>query len=293
VLRWKRLLDNKAGSQEGFISEDVDEKITVFQSLKTIRPLQSRYTYLDSLLDGGFHKGQMYIFAGRLGTGKTRVMMNLVYNLAVLNQHRGIFFNFEMRKLNIDAMFFSMYTGLNQHDITSGGVSDDVFENKWKEIEQLKVQLNIIEKVGVDKTIEFIAGKIAEYKKRMPLDFIALDYIQLLEMAGYKPSEKTLMLGRIAEELKDLAVSENIVVLSTAQTNREQKNGEEFDSAYIGSSDKIGQVADFICGIERINDANAIKLSIVKNRWGMCKKTIFTMDWATNQMTEVAGSITK
>jgi replicative DNA helicase len=132
---------------------------------------------LDKLLYGGFSRGELNIFAGGSGSGKSLVMMNIALNWIQTGLH-GVYVTLELSEeltsLRTDAMLSSMSTKDIRKDIDTTTLKVKMVGKKsgTYQVKGLPAQSNIND----------IRAFLKEYQiqTNRKVDFIMIDYLDLL-----------------------------------------------------------------------------------------------------------------
>ena len=163
---------------------------------------------------GGFKKGNLIILAARPGMGKTTLALNTCWNIAKQSK-RALFFSLEMEDKEVVRKIMSQELKVNNEDLDSGKVFEkndnvlsiqDVVKNK---------QFYIDETGGL--TLAQIGARARKLSMESPLDFIAIDYIQLIDQTA---SSRTEEIRKISGGLKALAKELACPILALSQLNR-------------------------------------------------------------------------
>ncbi|GAJ29722.1 replicative DNA helicase [Acidomonas methanolica] len=228
----------------------------------TLSGISSGYAALDAWLDG-FHRGGMYVIAGRPAMGKSSIGMCLAVRMA-LNHGRGLFWSGEMSPSELMARVIAAKTKLPSSAVISGhwrfkdGVrplGDDVMERiAIASTEAAGIPLVIDDRPGV--TVAQIATRAKRMKReKAGIAFIVLDYIGLMRgtpearRAGNRVAEVTGISSDIARLARELDIP--VVVLS--QLNRQSENREDRRPTMsdIRESGAIEQDARAVIGVFR------------------------------------------
>ena len=202
---------------------------------------------LDSKLFGGFNRGELNIFAGGSGAGKSLFLANLGLNwsLAGLNV---VYVTLELSEELVSMRIDSMVTDISTKDI-------------FKQIVDVEMKVRVTGKKSGRFQIKYMpSGKTAndlrsfmkeyEVKTGKKIDILLVDYLDLLMPISRKISAENLFIKDkfVSEELRNLAMEKNIVFVTAAQLNRGAVEEVEFDHSHIsGGLSKI-QTADNVFG---------------------------------------------
>ena len=203
---------------------------------------------IDKKLYGGFNRGELNIFAGGSGAGKSLFLQNLAVNwvLAGLNVlYISLELSENLTAMRIDAMLTSIPTRKIFPQI------DDV-ETKVKMISKKSGKLQIKYLPNASTVIDLKSYvKEWELKNEAKVDCILVDYLDLMmpKSKRVSPSDLFIKDKYVSEELRNFAVEKNIVLSTASQLNRDAVEEIEFDHSHIaGGLSKI-QTADNVIGI--------------------------------------------
>lgn len=203
---------------------------------------------LDKLLYGGFSRGELNIFAGGSGSGKSLVMMNIALSWlqAGLN---GVYLTLELSEelvgLRTDAMLTSTSTKEIRRDIDTTSLKVSMVGKKSGKyrIKYLPAQSNIND----------IRSYLKEYQVQtgVKVDFVMVDYLDLLMPVSAKVSPNDLFVKDkyVSEELRNLAKELNVLLVTASQLNRSAVEEVEFDHSHISGGISKINTADNVFGI--------------------------------------------
>jgi archaellum biogenesis ATPase FlaH len=223
---------------------------------------------MDRRLFGGFNRGELNIFAGGSGAGKSLFLANLGVNfsLAGLNV---VYLTLELSEALVSMRIDAMVTGISTKDIFKD--LDDV-EMKVKMIGRKSGMLQV-KYMPSGKTANDIRAYLKEYEIKVgkKVDVLLVDYLDLLMPVSKKISPADLFIKDkyVSEELRNLAVEKNCVFVTAAQLNRGAVEEVEFDHSHIsGGLSKI-QTADNVFGIftsRAMRERGRYQLQLMKTR---------------------------
>ena len=203
---------------------------------------------IDKKLFGGFNRGELNIFAGGSGAGKSLFLANIGVNMAEKGMN-VMYLTLELAESLVSMRIDSMLTGISTRDI-------------FKQIDDVEIKVRMIGKksgalqvkyMPSGKTANDIRSYIKEYeiKSGKKVDVLLIDYLDLLMPASMKVSAENLFIKDkyVSEELRNLAMELQCVFVTAAQLNRGAVEEIEFDHSHIsGGLSKI-QTADNVFGI--------------------------------------------
>lgn len=223
---------------------------------------------LDKILFGGFNRGELNIFAGGSGAGKSLFLANLGCNWA-LQGLNVVYLTLELSEELVSMRVDSMLTGIPTREVFKN--LDDV-EMKVKMIGKKSGQFQV-KYMPSGKTSNDIRSYLKEYEIKMgrKVDVLLVDYLDLLMPISKKISPADLFIKDkyVSEELRNLAVEKNCVFVTAAQLNRGAVEEVEFDHSHIsGGLSKI-QTADNVFGIftsRAMRERGRYQIQLMKTR---------------------------
>ena len=223
---------------------------------------------LDRKLFGGFNRGELNIFAGGSGAGKSLFLANLGVNWALAGMN-VLYLTLELSENLVSMRVDSMVTDISTRDIIKN--IDDV-EMKVKMIGKKSGAFQV-KYMPSGKTPNDVRSYIKEYeiKTGRKIDVLLIDYLDLLMPNGAKVSAENLFIKDkyVSEELRNLAMELNTVFVTAAQLNRGAVEEIEFDHSHIsGGLSKI-QTADNVIGIftsRAMRERGRYQIQLMKTR---------------------------
>jgi len=203
---------------------------------------------LDRLLYGGFSRGELNIFAGGSGSGKSLVMMNIALNW--LQQGlSGVYVTLELSEeltgLRSDAMLTNSSTRDIRKDIDNTSLRVSMIGKKAGnyQIKALPAQSNVNDIRSYLKEYQIQTGK--------KVDFVMIDYLDLVMPVSAKVSPNDLFVKDkyVSEELRNLAKELGILMVTASQLNRSAVEEVEFNHSHISGGISKINTADNVFGI--------------------------------------------
>jgi replicative DNA helicase len=203
---------------------------------------------LDKKLFGGFNRGELNIFAGGSGAGKSLFLQNLAVNWAQAGLN-VCYISFELSEqltaMRLDAMMTNIPT-----------------KRVFPEIENVEMKVKMLKKKSGNLQIKYLPSgsnvldvrtylKELELKNKKKVDCILIDYLDLMMPKSKRISPADLFIKDkyVSEELRNLVVEKQCVLATASQLNRASVEEIEFDHSHIsGGLSKI-QTADNVIGI--------------------------------------------
>ncbi len=226
------------------------------------------WSIMDKKLFGGFNRGELNIFAGGSGAGKSLFLANLGVNFALAGLN-VVYVTLELSEALVSMRVDSMTTGITTRDIFKN--LDDV-EMKVKMIGKRSGKFQV-KYMPSGKTTNDLRAYIKEFEIKIGqrVDVLLVDYMDLLMPNGKKISAENLFIKDkfVSEELRNLAMEKQCVCVTAAQLNRGAVEEVEFDHSHIsGGLSKI-QTADNVFGIftsRAMRERGRYQLQLMKTR---------------------------
>ena len=223
---------------------------------------------LDQKLYGGFNRGELNIFAGGSGSGKSLFMQNIACNwvLAGLN---GVYITLELSEELTAMRIDSMLTNTASKDI-------------FKSIEDIEIKVRMVGKKSGNFQIKYLPAQstindVRSYCKELQvrtgrkLDFIMIDYLDLLMPVSAKVSPSDLFVKDkyVSEEIRNFAKEMDILLVTASQLNRASVEEVEFDHSHISGGISKINTADNLFGIftsRSMREHGKYQLQLMKTR---------------------------
>jgi archaellum biogenesis ATPase FlaH len=230
--------------------------------------MKTGWDTVDKKLFGGMNRGELNIFAGGSGAGKSLFLANLGVNWA-LQGYNVVYLTLELSEELVSMRVDSMITEIPTRDV-------------FKQIDEVEMRVKVIGKKSGTYQVKYMpSGKTAndvrsylkeyEIKLGRKVDILLVDYLDLLMPISRKISAENLFIKDkfVSEELRNLAVEKNCVLVTAAQLNRGAVEEVEFDHSHIsGGLSKI-QTADNVFGIftsRAMRERGKYQIQLMKTR---------------------------
>lgn len=174
---------------------------------------------VDKKLFGGMNRGELNIFAGGSGAGKSLFLANLGVNWA-LQGLNVVYLTLELSEELVSMRVDSMITEIPTRNV-------------FKQIDEVEMRVKVVgKKAGTfqvkylpsGKTANDVRSYLKEYEIKLgrKVDVLLVDYLDLLMPISRKISAENLFIKDkfVSEELRNLAVEKNCVLVTAAQLNR-------------------------------------------------------------------------
>ena len=203
---------------------------------------------LDKIMYGGFSRGELNIFAGGSGSGKSLVMMNIALNWLQQGLH-GVYITLELSEelsgLRTDAML---------NDISTKEIRKNIDDTALKiRMASKRAGSYRIKYLPAQSTVNDIRSFLKEYQIQTGnrVDFVMIDYLDLLMPVSAKVSPNDLFVKDkyVSEELRNLSKEIGMLMITASQLNRSAVEEVEFDHSHISGGISKINTADNVFGI--------------------------------------------
>ena len=223
---------------------------------------------IDDKLFGGFNRGELNIWAGGSGAGKSLFLANLGVNYAFSGLN-VLYLTLELSEDLVCMRVDAMTTGIPTREIFK---SLDDIEMKVRMIGKKSGEFQV-KYMPSGKTCNDIRAYLKEYeiKAGKKVDVLLVDYMDLLMPISKRISAENLFIKDkfVSEELRNLAVEKQCICVTAAQLNRGAVEEIEFDHSHIsGGLSKI-QTADNVFGIftsRAMRERGRYQIQLMKTR---------------------------
>jgi archaellum biogenesis ATPase FlaH len=203
---------------------------------------------IDKKLFGGFNRGELNIFAGGSGAGKSLFLQNLAVNWAMAGLN-VVYISFELSEslaaMRIDAMMANIPT-----------------RQVMKQMSDVEMKVKMLKKKAGNLQLKYMPSgytimdiktyiKELELKNKKKIDCILIDYLDLMMPKSKKVSPSDLFVKDkyVSEELRNFAVERQCLLATASQLNRASVEEIEFDHSHIAGGLSKVQTADNVIGI--------------------------------------------
>jgi len=203
---------------------------------------------VDKKLYGGFNRGELNIFAGGSGAGKSLFLQNLAVNWASAGLN-CVYVSFELSEtlcaMRLDSMMANIPT-----------------KQVMKDIDNVEMKVKMMGKQSGGIQIKYIPSgsnvndikayiKELQLKQKKKIDCILIDYLDLMMPKSKKISPADLFIKDkyVSEELRNFATESQMIMATASQLNRASVEEIEFDHSHISGGLSKVQTADNVIGI--------------------------------------------
>ncbi len=227
--------------------------------------ITSGYNQLDDILMGGYVQGQMNIIAGRPSMGKTAVLINMAYRMA-MQGFNVAFFSLESTKEELLVRLMNLVLNKNIRELIE--TKPNILKKGLQKLQQLPI---FIDDHG-NLDIVTLRSRIYQLQHTRKIDVVIIDYLQLMTTKNYDVREREV--SELSRQLKIIAKDFKLIVLAAAQLNRavDARTNKEPMLSDLRESGSIEQDADIVMFVYRdayYNDTTQnsdAKIIVKKNR---------------------------
>ena len=223
---------------------------------------------LDKKLFGGFNRGELNIFAGGSGSGKSLFMANLGVNWCLQGMN-VMYLTFELSENLVSMRLDSMTSEIPSRDVFKS--IDDV-EMKVKMIGKKSGAFQV-KYMPTGKNANDVRAYLKEYeiKTGRKVDVLLIDYLDLMHPIAAKISAENLFVKDkyVSEELRNLAMELNCIFVTASQLNRSSVEEIEFDHSHISGGISKINTADNLIGIftsRAMRERGRYQIQLMKTR---------------------------
>ncbi len=269
---YENIIDNRPVSLKDYGPSYLNEINTKLDKNKL---LKTNIDEVNEIIDG-FMPGQIAIIAARPSAGKTSFAMKQIKTWAEKGA-KGLFFSLETTKFSlmnklvcIEDDRFNLKR-LKNHEIEGVELELSAAVNKLMKLPIYLTDISILNSRSLNKTVKY-------FKKKHSINYIVLDYIQLMDGEGSNDNEK---MAEVSKNLKRIAKDYDLPVIALSQLSRDcEKEKRKPTMADLRNSGQIEQDADIIMFLyrpDRYNEdkkiSHEIIVSVAKNKDGSISDT--------------------
>ncbi len=263
------------------IKESLGDVVEKFRKLvkdpESLQGIPTGFVGLDKLLNG-LQKSDLIFLAARPGMGKTSLAMNIAMHVAIEEHKTCAIFSLEMPSVQLAQRALCSVANVSMEKALRAQLT----ETEWRKLFDAVTKMSEANIFIDDSSLNTPAGilsKCRRLKREKGLDFVMIDYLQLMTMGKHVESRQNEV-SEISRNLKILAKELDVPVLVLSQLNRQidTRKGAEHKPVFsdLRESGSIEQDADIILFIYERDTAQETEikkdgirmLSVAKHRNG-------------------------
>lgn len=215
-----------------------------------LRGISSGFTKYDSLTSG-FHGSDLIILAARPAMGKTAFALNLALNVAKSGKY-VLVFSLEMGNEQLFDRLLSIESKIKLSAIKDGTLKKEDYTSLGNGMGRL-AELNLYISDSSSVNILEIKAVARRLKAEGKLDFMLIDYLQLISPSEGSKKSREQEISEISRSLKIIAKELNIPIITLSQLSRsvEQRTDKRPILSDLRESGAIEQDADMVMFLYR------------------------------------------
>lgn len=226
---------------------------------------------LDTMLNGGWHRGQVIVLAARPSMGKTALSLHHAIHAAKCD-YGVLYLSIEMVASELADRAVASLGRVNLGGILTGKMNEEGWNGVTAAIgSSQKLPLHILDRSGLN--FYQVATFARRHKRKHGLDLLVIDYLQL--MSGAEDEKRHAQIEEITRNLKTLAKELDIAIVLLSQLSRKTEESRRPKLSHLRDSGSIEQDADIVIFIHREEVDNPetpwknyADIHVAKNRQG-------------------------
>lgn len=205
---------------------------------------------VDDMLMGGLRPGQLVAIAARPGQGKSTFAVDIARNTSIHHGRPGLLISLEMGGHELASRILSAESQVSLRNITQWTLQESDEPKLHRAQDRiLNSPLYVID--DIEPALPQIRGAIIAAKRRLDINYVIIDYLQLITSDGMthgSNASRQDVVANVSRALKALARSLDIAVIIVAQLNRssEQRADKTPMTSDMRESGQIEQDCDII-----------------------------------------------
>jgi replicative DNA helicase len=273
---------------------DADSRFDYYHTIEEKIPFDLEF--FNKITKGGLPPKTLNIALAGTGVGKSLFMCHVAANC--MSQGKNVLYiTLEMAEERIAERIDANLMNVSMEDLHD--LPKQMFDNKMaKIIKSTSGQLIVKEYPTASAHVNHFRGLIKELaiKKTFKPDIIFIDYLNICASSRFKGASNInsyTMIKSIAEELRGLAVENNVPIMSATQTTRSGFSNSDVGLEDTAESFGLPATADFMFALisnEELDALGQIAVKQLKNRFSDVssnKKFVIGIDRARMRLADV------
>jgi replicative DNA helicase len=248
------------------VTSALDMAAAAYQRDGNLSGISTGLRDMDKMM-GGLQSSDLIILAGRPAMGKTSLATNIAFNIAKAYQfevqadgsHKttngGIvgFFSLEMSADQLATRIVAEQAAIPSYKIRRGDLQEDEFYRLSEAAREIQALPFYIDDTGGISIVQ-LAARARRLKRQRGLDFMVIDYLQLLSGSSKSSGQNRVQeLTEITTGMKALAKELNVPILALSQLSRqvETRDDKRPQLSDLRESGSIEQDADVVMFVYR------------------------------------------
>ncbi len=249
--------------------DDIEKRFEFYHS-KTQR-IPFYLSMLDFITKGGCPKKSLVVPVAPTGVGKSVFMTNWAAEL-ISNGYNVLYVTLEMAEERIAERIDAKLLNVTMDELSS--MTKEAYMNKFTVLKRKTLGKIFVKEFqpGVCNAnhIRHLMKEL-KTKKNFTPDIVMVDYLNLASSYRVAMSVGSYAyIKSVTEELRGLAMQNNIVVISPTQTNRSGQNATDFELNEVSESHGVAMTADLMFGListPELEQLGHLRIKQLKNRF--------------------------
>ncbi|OVE82496.1 replicative DNA helicase [bacterium M21] len=249
--------DNESKTLKEVLPEALHFLQRLSQKDPSMMGLRTGYPQLDGLITG-LKGGDMFVLAARPSIGKTTFAMNLLRNVAIINEVPVGFFSLEMDARQVVIRLICSEAKVDIRAIRDGKLTNAEWNGNIMEACDRLNRATII----IDDTPQISSLELRQKARRMYTEHgikcLAIDYLQLMKASGNNATtSREQEVAKMSGDIKALARELDVPIIILAQLNRAAETTGQPKISNLRESGAIEQDADVVALLHRDRETDS------------------------------------
>ena len=266
------VLSGRAGAGRQDLKDIVAGMVAKAMTGEKVKTIPTPFRELN-IITGGLHSGEMITLAGRPGTGKTALALNVATSAMFAGNRVGMF-SLEMSQESLAERLCASTMSINAQAFRTRNFNHGelaLIQEFQNYADTMPAKIFDSPRVNPD----LIRAECRKWKRQDGLDLVVIDYLQLIQsMGGRKDQNREREVAEISRSIKQLAIELDVPIILLAQLNRSVETREDKSPRLsdLRESGSIEQDSDMVWFLSPWNTASAgipvvdVKLTVAKSR---------------------------
>lgn len=266
-------LDNQeAASETKSYGHLLDEFAGSLDKPDVQKVIPTPWADVNELVAGGLRGGRLYIVGARPGEGKSIIGHGLAEYASSVG-HPSMVFSAEMGGIEVAGRMISNGATIEMDEVTRRRLSIRSYQ-AYQAYAQEAAGYPLYVNERAELTLSYIRSECRAIKRRVGLDVVVVDYLQLLKPESGQSREQQV--AGISRGLKVMSRELDVAVVVPAQLNRKSTEREKPSMADLRESGSIEADADMVMLLSRQwgtgdmagKPTGMVMIDVTKNRFG-------------------------
>jgi len=234
------------------------ERIKVYKDPEARTKLRGHSTGIEGvdniLFAKGVSPGEMIVFCGSPGRGKSIVLINSAIK-GMVDGENTLFYTLEVARSIVENRIDACLTGVPIVELFSNG---DIVDARWDAVEKRGLgEIDIIDLPPRTLTPNMIRRDLRRYKSEgKVIHRVVVDYADIMA-SDRKIDERRLEHGDVYEQIRGVAKEFQISMWTAAQANRDSLRKADVDIDSLSEDFSKAMTADFVIGLSQSKSEEA------------------------------------